>query len=48
MQKSEEYTGKNYINKEFYMKNQDLKKEFDIINSYIDDYKKSESKYIKN
>jgi hypothetical protein len=45
MQKGDEYTGKNYFNKEFYKQNQDLKKEFDIINSYIDDCKKAESKY---
>ena len=39
LEQHEGYQGKNYINKEFYKRNQDLKSEFDIINSYIDEKK---------
>ena len=38
-QVNQEYTGKNYINRDFYKNNKDLKSEFDVINSYIDQQK---------
>ena len=36
---NEEYKGKNYFNKHFVEQNKDLKKEFDILNQYLDEAK---------